>query len=409
MSISAIKKVNTLGVTYPKGGIRDHHYEEILENIMGIPEDEICGIDGRGRDRFIFQVTTHQRYADICREFTCRDIFLEQGHVIRVDDISTEGTIVEITRVPFEVTNDMLTQILENFGDVAKCQTYHRKYGKYTKCTNSGFRMAWVKIKSPIPKTVYIKQIDNYINISYHNQPFTCNTCGVVGHSFRRCKVKPDKYKNVIDLNVIKTSVKIDCSVCDYSCPYESLLVDHMKCHTGDKSDVHFDPSQNTKKFNCPDCEYSCDYENILTIHMECHTEEKSFSCTECSFKCKSEDILKQHLISHNIYACDNCKFRGKSKIQLDDHSNKHNGNLYKCNGCEYTCKTATELKEHICIHSGEHVDLMSHGIAFSPGRNSTSLLNNGKRGLSVSPEIQEINKISLRSNTNNLPKKSKP
>ena len=132
---------------------------------MGIPEEEIDGIDDRDINRFIFQVTTHERYEEICAKFTIRDIFLEPGHVIRVDDISSEGTRIEISRVPFDVSNEMLTKILKSYGDVLSCQTYFRNYGKYNKCKKSGIRIAWMNIKSHIPHTINIKQLRNFINV----------------------------------------------------------------------------------------------------------------------------------------------------------------------------------------------------------------------------------------------------
>ena len=77
--------------------------------------------------------------------------------MIRIDDISSEGTRVEISRVPFDVSNGMLTNILQTYGDVFKCQTYFRNYGKYTKCKKSGIRIVWMNIKTHIPCTINIK------------------------------------------------------------------------------------------------------------------------------------------------------------------------------------------------------------------------------------------------------------
>ena len=424
MAVSFFKKVNTLGVTYTQGGIRDHHYETIFENIMGIPEDEICGIDYRDNGRFVFKVTSHQRYDEIVRNFTCRDIFLEHGNVIRIDDISTEGTIVELTRVPFEVSNEMLTQLLQNFGDVVKCESYHSKFGKYSRFRDSGFRLAWLKIKTHIPHSIYINQIQNFINVSYHKQPFLCNTCGNVGHSVRRCNVKPENYKNVVDLHVFETN-DIDseketqdcnkelshnneskCPDCEYSCPYISDLVEHMKCHTSELLDVHLDPSQKKQKFDCSKCEYSCGYENIFIEHMQCHIGEKSIECTD---RCHQPDNAKGIFLNSNMYACKLCDFTGKSEKHLSDHNKMHNGKVYKCTKCVFMCKTTFELKEHMDNHTGEKDLISQHEIAVSPVHDySTLLLNNGKRGLSISPEMTETNKKSLRSNTDNISKKSK-
>ena len=38
--------------------------------------------------------------------------------------------------------------------------------------------------------------------------------------------------------------------------------------------DIHIEPSQNTNDYSCSLCEYSCPYENILQDHMQNHTSE---------------------------------------------------------------------------------------------------------------------------------------
>ena len=119
---------------------------------------------------------------------------IENRHVIRVDDISTQGTMVEISRVPFELNNEKLSQLLQRYGDVEKCQSYYRIYGNYTKCTISGHRIAWIDLKTHIPQTLHINQINNFINIKYPNQSFTCNNCGKLGHGARGCNVKPKDF-----------------------------------------------------------------------------------------------------------------------------------------------------------------------------------------------------------------------
>ena len=99
-----VTNVNTLGITYIHGVIREHHYETIFDKLMEIPESEIEGVDGRCETRFIFKVTSQQRYNDICSRFTGRDIFLECGYTIRVDDISTKGRVFIPVREPMQLT-----------------------------------------------------------------------------------------------------------------------------------------------------------------------------------------------------------------------------------------------------------------------------------------------------------------
>ena len=60
MDAPELKKENTIGITYVRGVIHDRHYETIIEKILGIPEDEIEGIDDRGNCRFIFKVKSSE-------------------------------------------------------------------------------------------------------------------------------------------------------------------------------------------------------------------------------------------------------------------------------------------------------------------------------------------------------------
>ena len=51
-----LKKENTIGINYVRGLIQDWHYETIIEEILGVPENEIEGIDDRGNSIFLFKV-----------------------------------------------------------------------------------------------------------------------------------------------------------------------------------------------------------------------------------------------------------------------------------------------------------------------------------------------------------------
>ena len=111
MGVPTIKKVNTLGITYEQGEIKQSHLREIIENILGVPEPEVCGIDSRDNNQFLFKVSSKQRYENICMNFTGRDIVLDKYHVIRVDDISNYNTSIQVSRVPLELDNDTLIQL----------------------------------------------------------------------------------------------------------------------------------------------------------------------------------------------------------------------------------------------------------------------------------------------------------
>ena len=94
---------NCIGIKYNRGLLQQFHYELILDDILGIPDEEIVGIDDRGNDRWIFQVNSKARYDAICEKFTARDILVANNCWIQVDDISSPGTRVEISCVPFSI------------------------------------------------------------------------------------------------------------------------------------------------------------------------------------------------------------------------------------------------------------------------------------------------------------------
>ena len=113
------------------GEIQEPHYDTIIETILGIPESEVLGIDDWGKNRFLFEISSKKRYEQICESFTGTDIPLGEQCIIQVDDISSPGTRIEISDVPFAFSNEQLKSIFQKYGHIYKCQNYYRKFGKY--------------------------------------------------------------------------------------------------------------------------------------------------------------------------------------------------------------------------------------------------------------------------------------
>ncbi|CAL4132724.1 unnamed protein product [Meganyctiphanes norvegica] len=410
MSIPMIKRVNTLGITYEKGEIKDPHFEEIIENQLGVLEEELLGIDLRGRTRFLFKVSSQKRYENICMHFTGRDIVLDNHHVIRVDDISSYSTRIQVSRVPLEISNDTLIKVFQKFGEVEKCQFYFRKYGKYSKLEHTGERTVWMKLTQQVPQSIFIKQIQNYISVQYENQPFTCHKCGNIGHNARDCDIDPHEIENVVDLNETivenldihseqsQSSSIFKCSECGYECLCENILIEHMDEHKGDNDflcsecgfqtstmleldnhmQVHTEekPSKcdecaqhpsnmlgvnehkqlhtGEKPFKCNICDLVIDERTAHEEHLLIHTEEILFSCTECDYNCRNEDVLFNHCKKmHNLFSCKKCDYKGKSEKNLANHVKKHSVEQIKCTKCEYTCKSSANLENHMKVHTG--------------------------------------------------------
>ena len=392
-----LKRVNEIGITYVEGTIEDSHYEIIIEKLLGILENEVVGIDDRGKTRFLFEVSTQTKYKDICEKFTGRDITIEKGFVIRVDDISSYSTEVKLSRVPFKVNNDMLIGALTKYGQVEKIKSHFKTFGKYSNNKKTGYRIALMKLKKPIPQSLTIKQTQTTIYVRYEDQPFTCNKCGHTGgHREMDCITPQKYYKNIIDVKVNDPSSPIEaesdnnggllkCSECNYTCKGDSNLKEHEKTHIGEKSficaecgcqfseanelEMHMQIHSGEKPFKCHLCDFIAKNETEQKDHDLMHEDKTLFSCSECKFTCNEEDDLIAHLKSHVQFCCNECSFIGNSKQLLADHIKTHN--------------PSNPSKKQIG-KKGE--DKTFSDVVKSPSDKNTSTSNTGKRGLSVSP-----------------------
>ena len=241
MEQPSMKMVKTIGITYVIGRIEEWHFETIIEKVLGVSESDVVGIDDRGNNRFIFKVSKSEIYEHICKHFAGRDIPIGNNNIIQVDDISSYGTMVEISRVPFEIENNELSNMLRKFGDVSKCQSYFRQYGKYSKFSKSGKRRVWMNLKDHIPQTLTINQTQTTINVEYNNQPSSCNKCGNAGHWARRCTVDSSEFKNLVDIINISDSSSINFATESEMSDNESVI----------DLDIHIDPAQASNTLEC--------------------------------------------------------------------------------------------------------------------------------------------------------------
>ena len=369
-------KVNTLGVTYNKGEHRDTHYRKIVGDLLEVPDEEVCGFDTRGNTRFLFKLNSKQRYEYICKNFTDKDIVLDQNNIIRIDDISSYGTKIEVSRVPLEMDNDTLVRVFSAYGKVIKCNYYFRKYGDYENLTHSGERLIWMELSQQIPQSVHIKQMDNYVTVKYENQPFSCNKCGHQGHTRKYCKTESNEYKCIIDLdniNIDETDIHkgqpkeiFKCTECNYECFCEEILKKHTEEHTN-------------HNILCSECGLQTSSMAEFVNHMKKHTEEKPYKCCKCGFSASSVLALEKHMKMHTgekpcecskcvqqpskslatsehdhsdankvMYKCDICDIVNSSKTAHDLHTMSHSDEtLLQCTECDYECRNKDVLNNH--------------------------------------------------------------
>ncbi|KAG5267955.1 hypothetical protein AALO_G00227810 [Alosa alosa] len=136
------------------------------------------------------------------------------------------------------------------------------------------------------------------------------------------------------------------CDQCGKGFPYQCLLDDHERTHTG------------LKPFQCSVCGKTFRSRSFLTIHEKIHSNVRPFQCQVCNkaFR-KRADVVKHHLVhtGEKPYKCTVC---GKGftqgsylKIHQACHTSEHE---YPCPHCEKTFPTAFKLRMHERYHTME-------------------------------------------------------
>ena len=322
-----------------------------------------------------------------------------------MEDISSNNTRVSVSKVPFEVSNNMLTSIFEKFGDVNMCVNHNQNYGMYRELKGQGNRIIWMKLHKHIPQNINIKQTMSQLLISYPGQLNTCHSCGLSGHESRSCRTPTEQHVNNVDVNHINNasnesdltihfnssldSIKFACEYCNYTCDYESILEVHTATHTGEKP------------FKCNKCEKTFKNEAELGIHKATHTGEKPSKCNVCGKKFKGKDKLnklkvhsKVHVsqfrhnntsmykrtnqnkftktvnpidnteeiceadtilianlsLKENPFACSKCSCQFNTMHELSNHYLSHKkGKTFKCTDCDFVTPSVYTLKNHRC------------------------------------------------------------
>lgn len=77
------------------------------------------------------------------------------------------------------------------------------------------------------------------------------------------------------------------CTICNYAAISESLLVVHIRTHTGERP------------YKCHICLSRFSQKGTLVRHMRCHSGERPFQCSICLRKFIQKSDLRNHMHTH--------------------------------------------------------------------------------------------------------------
>ena len=368
---------NTIGVRYIEGNRNEDHYEKIIEEILEIREDELYGLDDEvpGTKQIMIKVTNASKYNFICDNKLDKHFTVAPGHVIQVEDLSSYRVRVILDFVPFEITNESLTKLLENYGEVGRVDYIRKRYrnNKFSKAIQRR-RVAYIRLNKPIPCSLYLNQTNTYVYVRHERQPTTCHQCGKIDHKIATCKIRFDYWVNKVDIDISDIDMDSDTDTDseeddDVNSIYEDSISevavdinDHHEDISGLPSDQeniamqneatnvsiddHLVTSQATALLRCPICEFKCQCDQQLKLHMKNHSGEKLYKCSECKFQCGSEDELFDHIKQHT-------------------DASKNKDEFFSCSECDYKCKLKAELDLHMKSHTGESpVDIINKSFS---------------------------------------------
>ncbi|XP_031637803.1 zinc finger protein 182-like [Contarinia nasturtii] len=116
--------------------------------------------------------------------------------------------------------------------------------------------------------------------------------------------------------------------------------------------------STTRKQHKCPSCDYTTPYTTNSIKHIRKHTGEKPYQCNRCSKRFITKRNLQLHMRTHVAefpFSCANCLQGFDQKIDKLIHEFSCNIRRYKCHHCKkYSTLKKTHLKRHIRIHTGE-------------------------------------------------------
>ena len=190
------KRKNSFGIAYFPNEKAD--IDDVCEVLgkLDISVEDVYGVQQVGLKKIIVKLedSAGDRFERVIRDYEGRVFSLERRNVsIQIVNLSSTKTVVTVKNVPFEVSNDTLTRILSEYGEVYNIRSQFYTEG-ILNGKNNGNRTALMKISKPIPSSIVFKRFSLFV--FYRGQVRTCHKCGLAGHMAVDC---PSLYRKIVN------------------------------------------------------------------------------------------------------------------------------------------------------------------------------------------------------------------
>ncbi|XP_055522420.1 zinc finger protein 208-like [Wyeomyia smithii] len=275
------------------------------------------------------------------------------------------------------------------------------------------------------------KALKVHIKLHKWHKPYECDKCSKYYNNpgslrvhkkrmhgsepMERCKICGRAFRHDHELAAhVASHVKHVCDICDKEYFKKSLLMAHMRVHTGErpfvcetcgksfgkesvlvthmmthadkqfKCDIcgkpftskyyaaehrktHTQKRSTDPKFKCEMCNKAFPYNNYLIQHRKTHRTDRPHSCQICSKSFKTSNVLYTHMkkvhSSQHPHMCSICGKEFAFPSLLKQHMARHmEERPYKCKTCDASFKSSSTLWEH----RKEHTSAYSNGVSGS-------------------------------------------